>query len=181
MRMVKWKSHYAHKRNIFGQNWPLTLVYEKIEVFQIFLCYFADREGSKYDSFWIASPNKCSNKLTATNNKIENIENIGVFLVFVLIVTIYLQTLEVCMTQINRCKAFCLIATGSKQLVVADNLSDYYNQQLYPCNNCAPGLICCYTEDTADVLVIKYVMMMIIWWWWCMFAIICDTYYTLLH
>ena len=85
------------------------------------------------------------------------------------------------MTQINRCKAFCLIATGSKQLVVADNLSDYYNQQLYPCNNCAPGLICCYTEDTADVLVIKYVMMMIIWWRWCMFAIICDTYYTLLH
>ena len=24
--MVKWKSHYAHKSNIFGQNWPLTLV-----------------------------------------------------------------------------------------------------------------------------------------------------------
>ena len=26
MRMVKGKSHYAHKSNIFGQNWPLTLV-----------------------------------------------------------------------------------------------------------------------------------------------------------
>ena len=80
---------------------------------------------------------------------------------------------EVCMTTLNRSNTFCLIATGSKQLVVADNLSDYYNQQLYPCNNSAEGLICCFTEDTADVLVIKYVMMMIIWWWLCMFAIIC--------
>ena len=25
VRMVKWKSHYAHKSNIFCQNWPLAL------------------------------------------------------------------------------------------------------------------------------------------------------------
>ena len=26
MKVVKWKSHYAHESNIVGQNWPLTLV-----------------------------------------------------------------------------------------------------------------------------------------------------------
>ena len=66
VKMVKWKSQYVHKSNIFGQNWPLTLVTYKLLGRSAFLDHVpvhtftqASWDGNQSEFSYICTANNC--------------------------------------------------------------------------------------------------------------------------